>query len=157
MRSCAPTVNVWPGEDIFSCIAARGDGSRIVYDPAVLVYHHRRAFFAAHLRQVWSYGMFRGGFLRRYEHSRRNASYAVPAAYVITHAALAGAVTTPRLRTPALLAVAAYGLLVARSAIREARIARVRPSLVGAGIYLTHVTYGTASIIGWLCAPKRPD
>ena len=48
----------WPGEDILMCMFAARDGARIVYDPAILVYHHRRSAFAAHLRQVWAYGGF---------------------------------------------------------------------------------------------------
>jgi glycosyltransferase involved in cell wall biosynthesis len=150
------TVNTWPGEDILTCVDATRDGARIVYDPAVLVYHHRRPLFAAHLQQVWSYGAFRGGFLRRHG-SRRNVAYAGPAAFIGAHFVLAGALTTPRLRLPAALAAAAYALLVARSARHEARVARANPWLVGAGIYLTHITYGTASIIGWTTATCHPE
>jgi glycosyltransferase involved in cell wall biosynthesis len=143
------TVNIWPGEDIFTCLDATRAGARIIYDPAVLVYHHRRALFAGHLKQVWSYGVLRGGFLRHVSRSR-NASYAAPAAFVLAHAALAGALARPRLRVPVVLATAAYAALVARSARREARLAQADPWLVAAGIYLTHVTYGCGSIVGAL-------
>jgi cellulose synthase/poly-beta-1,6-N-acetylglucosamine synthase-like glycosyltransferase len=150
LRGVEATVDTWPGEDILTCIEATRDGSRIVYDPAVLVYHHRRALFAAHVRQVWRYGVFRGSFLRRFGRWPRNAAYAAPAAFALAHAAAAGALTQPRLRAPVVLAAGAYALLVARSALHEAHLARANPWLVGAGIYLTHITYGSASIVGFL-------
>jgi glycosyltransferase involved in cell wall biosynthesis len=150
LRDVDATVRYWPGEDILTCLHATRSGERIVYDPAVLVYHHRRSLFAPHLVQVWSYGVFRGVFLRRFARSRRNVAYAAPAAFVLAHAALLGALAVPRLRGPALAAIGAYVALLARSAVREARLANANPWLVGAGIYLTHVTYGSGSIAGWL-------
>ena len=145
-----PASRYWPGEDILLCMFAARDGARIVYDPAALVYHHRRTVFAAHLRQVWSYGRFRGFFLRRLSTSRSDALYAVPAAFVLTHAVMLAALRRPALRLPALLAAGVYAALVVRSARRAARPERANPWLVAAGIYLTHLTYGCGTIVGWL-------
>jgi hypothetical protein len=150
LRDAEASVRYWPGEDILLCMFAARDGARIVYDPAALVYHHRRSVFAAHLRQVWSYGRFRGFFLRRLSNARRDAVYAVPAAFVLAHVGLAAALAMPRLRIPAVLAAAGYATLVARSALREARTEGVSPWLVAAGIYATHLTYGSGTIVGWL-------
>ncbi len=153
LRDVEASAHYSPGEEIASCVFATRDGSRIVYDPAVLVFHHRRALFAAHARQVWSYGRFRGFFLRRYRRSWRDAAFAVPAAFVLAHAVVAAALLGPRSRRPALLALGAYAALVGASALREARAARANPGLVALGIYLTHVVYGAGCIAGWL----RPD
>ena len=154
LRDVDASVAYWPGEDTLVCLFATRDGRRIVYDPAVLVYHHRRAF-AAHLRQVWSYGRFRGFFLRRFG-SPRSAAYLAPAAFVLAHAGLLAAIRRPRLRGPALAAAGAYAALVAWSVIREGRAAPANPWLVGAGIYLSHLVYGWASIVGWLAGvPER--
>jgi GT2 family glycosyltransferase len=140
LRDAEASVRFWPGEDILLCMFAARDGARIVYDPEALVFHHRRAVFAPHLRQVC------------------DAVYAVPAAFVLAHAGLLAALTQPRLRAPATLAAAAYLALIASSAGREARAARVSPWLVTAGIYLTHLTYGSGTITGWLCGvAKRGD
>jgi GT2 family glycosyltransferase len=149
LRDAEGSVRYWPGEDILACMFAARDGARIVYDPAALVYHHRRAVFAPHLRQVWNYGHFRGHFLHRLSTSRNDAVYAVPAAFVIAHAGLLAALTQPKLRAPALLAATGYAALVARSAVRAARAERANPWLVAAGIYLTHLTYGAGTIAGW--------
>jgi glycosyltransferase involved in cell wall biosynthesis len=150
LRDADASVAYWPGEDTLACLLATRNGERLVYDPDVLVYHHRRAVFAAHLRQVWSYGRFRGFFLRRYGRSPRYAPYATPAAFLIGHAALLAALTSSLSRGPALAVAGAYATLVVGSALREARAARTNPWLVGAGIYLTHLVYGYASILGWL-------
>jgi GT2 family glycosyltransferase len=149
LRDAEGSVRYWPGEDILLCMFATRDGAHIVYDPTALVYHHRRAVFGPHLRQVWNYGHFRGHFLHCLSTSRSDAVYAVPAAFVLAHAGLLAALTQPRLRAPALLAAAGYAALVGRSAVRAAREERANPWLVAAGIYLTHLTYGAGTIAGW--------
>jgi glycosyltransferase involved in cell wall biosynthesis len=156
LRDADASAAYWPGEDTLACLFATRHGERIVYDPAVRVYHHRRAVFAAHLRQVWSYGRFRGFFLRRYGRSPRYAPYAAPAAFLIAHAGLLAAILRSRSRRPALAVAGVYAALVAGSALREARAAGTNPWLVGAGIYLTHIVYGYASIVGWLRGVPTP-
>jgi GT2 family glycosyltransferase len=150
LRDAEGSVRYWPGEDILLCMFAARDGARIVYDPKALVYHHRRGVFGPHLRQVWSYGRFRGFFLRRLSSSQHDGLYAVPAAFVLAHAAVLGALTHRRLRVPAVLAAAGYVALIAWSALRAARAERANPWLVLTGIYLTHLTYGAGTIVGWL-------
>ena len=101
LRDAEASIRYWPGEDILLCMFASRNGARIVYDPTALVYHHRRTVFAAHLRQVWNYGRFRGFFLRRLSASPRYRVYAIPAAFVLAHAVLLAAYARWRLRTPA--------------------------------------------------------
>jgi GT2 family glycosyltransferase len=150
LRDAEASVRYWPGEDILLCMFASRDGARIVYDPAALVYHHRRPVFGAHLRQVWSYGRFRGFFLRRLSTSQHDGVYAIPAVFVLAHAGVLVALTRPRLRAPAYLAVGTYVALAGWSALRAARAERANPWAVLTGIYLTHVTYGAGTIVGWL-------
>jgi GT2 family glycosyltransferase len=150
LRDAEASVRYWPGEDILLCMFASRDGARIIYDPHAFVYHHRRPVFTPHMQQVWRYGYFRGFFLRRLSTSRRDAIYAVPAAFVLAHAPVLAALRRPGPRVLALLAAGAYVTLVARSARRAAREERANPWLVAVGIYLTHVTYGSGTIVGWL-------
>ena len=156
LRDAEASVRYWPGEDILLCMFAARDGARVVYDPAALVYHHRRAVFGAHLRQVWSYGRFRGFFLRRLSTSQHDGVYAIPAAFVLAHVALLAAVTRPRLRGAAYLAAGAYAALIGWSALRAARAERANPWLVLTGIYLTHLVYGAGTIVGWLRGDHSP-
>lgn len=150
LRDAEGSVRYWPGEDILLCMFAVRDGARIVYDPSALVYHHRREMFGPHLRQVWSYGRFRGHYLRRLSSARSDAVYAVPALFVLGHVSLPVALRRPQARAAALLAAGTYASMVAWSAIRAARTERTNPWLVAAGIYLTHLTYGSGTLAGWV-------
>ncbi len=155
LRDAAISAGYWPGEDLLTCLYATRNGERIVYDPAVLVYHHRRTLFAAHLRQVWAYGFFRGHFVRHFDRAGRNAAYLAPASFALAHIAGLPLLRMRRGRNLALSGMVVYVFAVALSAQREARDARVRPGLVAAGIYLTHLIYGSASIAGWFGGGKR--
>ncbi len=150
LRDAEASVRYWPGEDIMMCMFAARDGARIIYDPEILVYHHRRSVFSAHLRQVWAYGRFRGFYLRRLSASAADGVYAVPAAFVLAHGALFLGLARSRVRLPAFFAIGAYATIVAATALREARTARANPWIVAIGIYLTHVIYGLGTIVGWL-------
>ena len=72
----------WPGEDTLLCKDVIDSGKRIVYDPWIVVYHHRRALFAPHLRQLGRYAFHRGYFCKRYPSNSLHASYFVPSAFV---------------------------------------------------------------------------
>jgi glycosyltransferase involved in cell wall biosynthesis len=149
LRAVRTSLDVWPGEDILTCLEATRAGGRIVYEPAARVFHHRRPVFAAHLTQVWRYAFFRGGFLRRDRHAGWDAAHAVPAAFVLAHPFVAAAIAWPRTRRAGLLAAGTYAMLAGLDAVREARAARANPATVAAGIYLTHLTYGAGSIAGF--------
>ena len=54
----------WPGEDTKLCHdLAYHLGKKIIYDPEILVYHHRRAVFKEHLLQARRYAFQRGRFV----------------------------------------------------------------------------------------------
>lgn len=55
----------WPGEDTKLCLdLVHKLRKKIIYDPGVLVYHHRRPLWRPHLRQNGSFGLHRGFFAR---------------------------------------------------------------------------------------------
>jgi len=55
----------WPGEDTKLCLDLTHKlGKKIIYDPKVLVYHHRRPIWKGHLRQNGNFGLHRGFFAR---------------------------------------------------------------------------------------------
>jgi GT2 family glycosyltransferase len=157
LRDAEASARFWPGEDLVACRLARSGGGRIVYDPAALVYHHRRALFAGHLRQVASYARFRGADVRRNGLAPGEATFAVPAAFVLAHVPVAAALASRRTRRLAVAAIGLYAAAVAVSAAREARAVHANPGLVALGIYLTHLAYGGAFIAGWLRGNLAPD
>lgn len=74
----------WPGEDTKLCLdLTKKLGKKIIYDPAVLVYHHRRALFAPHLRQIRGYGLHRGYFARILPATSRRLGYFLPSLFLL--------------------------------------------------------------------------
>ncbi len=153
----------WPGEDTLLCRAITRDaGKRILYDPAVLVAHHRRPLFGPHLRQVGRYARHRGFFARRFPENSRRIAYFLPSLFVL------GALGT------ALLALLRLFLSEPSTVARLCRgldrigiavlicyavatfLASVRPLhplswlLVWLGVMATHVQYGIRFLQGFL-------
>lgn len=74
----------WPGEDTRLCekLVLSGRG-HILYDPSMVVWHHRRGNLLLHLRQVGAYGKHRGFFARKYPKSSRLFSYFLPSLFLL--------------------------------------------------------------------------
>ena len=74
----------WPGEDTKLCHDfVYGLNKKIVYDPQVLVYHHRRGLWRPHLRQIGRYGLHRGHFARILPKTSCRLSYFVPTLFTL--------------------------------------------------------------------------
>jgi len=84
--------SVWPGEDTKLCLdITKKLGKKIIYDPKVLVWHHRRPLFLPHLRQVANYALHRGYFVKIYPETSFRPVYFVPTLFlfgIITGAVL---------------------------------------------------------------------
>jgi hypothetical protein len=142
-------IDFWPGEDTLLCEAVvLGAHKRIVYDPWVLVYHHRRALFAAHLRQLGRYGFHRGYFVKRFPATSRRPGYFVPTLFVgyllalalifVLRHILGGGVLGP-LATLAAAPLVFYFVLTGLSSFSFNPFAW---ALTFAGVFLSHVWYG---------------
>jgi cellulose synthase/poly-beta-1,6-N-acetylglucosamine synthase-like glycosyltransferase len=140
----------WPGEDTVVCLKLTRDlKQRIVYDPRVLVYHHRRPLFRGHLRQVASYALHRGYFVKKFPQTSLRASYFLPTLLVAgLGLGWAPALVWPRWVWPWALAAAAYFLWALGSglAARPARLIAWKT----AGIIATHAVYGVCFLKGLL-------
>ncbi len=73
----------WPGEDSKLCedIVYRENG-KILYDPEVLVYHHRRNNLLGFLKQHGNYGFHRGAFFVHGDRNSRRISYLIPSFFI---------------------------------------------------------------------------
>lgn len=133
--------NFWPGEDSKLCFdITQSLNKKIIYDPEVLVYHHRRPLFMPHLKQVANYALHRGYFVKRYPQTSFRISYFVPTLFlwvVITGGILS--IFLAWLRIIYLWGISLYFLLVFIFSI--CKDLRLIP-LVFFGIILTHLTYG---------------
>src|SRR3972149_5471302 len=73
----------WPGEDTKLCLDIIQSGKKIIYDPKVVVWHHRRHSFAAHLRQVANYALHRGYFAKKFPETSRRLPYFIPSIFAV--------------------------------------------------------------------------
>ncbi|MBT7243750.1 MAG: glycosyltransferase [Flavobacteriaceae bacterium] len=74
----------WPGEDTKLCLKLKRTGKKLVYVPEMIVWHHRRAGIAMHLRQIGAYGLHRGFFARHYPETSFRLKYFAPSIFAIT-------------------------------------------------------------------------
>ncbi|MBA7628100.1 putative mycofactocin biosynthesis glycosyltransferase MftF [subsurface metagenome] len=73
----------WPGEDTKLCLHITQDlNKKIIYDPEVLIHHHRRPLYGRHLRQVANYALHRGYFVKKFPETSRRIFYFIPSLFV---------------------------------------------------------------------------
>lgn len=74
----------WPGEDTKLCLdLTKKLGKKIIYDPGVVVYHHRREVFGPHLKQISRYAIHRGYFARIFPQTSLRPGYLIPTFFVL--------------------------------------------------------------------------
>jgi len=146
-------INHWPGEDTKLCLDLIKLGKKIIYDPRVLVYHHRRAVFLPHLKQISRYALRRGHFARIFPETSFRIGYFLPSifAYGLIFGLLA-IFFFPAIRWLFFLLLGVYFLLLLLSGLKilyeEKNI--FLAFLVMTAIFLTHLTYGLLFPIGYL-------
>lgn len=146
-------VNHWPGEDTKLCLDLIYLGKKIIYDPSVLVYHHRRAVIVPHLKQISRYALRRGYFAKIFPKTSLKIGYLLPSflAYGLVFG-LAAILLLPFLAFFYLSCLAIYlaalfltGLEVQ---IKEKDLRITVLAIIS--IFLTHLTYGLLFPIGFL-------
>jgi hypothetical protein len=136
------------GEDTKLCLALHEAGHRIVYDPDVLVYHHRRPLFGPHMRQVANVGRHRGHFVRAYPRTSARPLYFAPSAALIGGvAATAWAIGNARRRRPAAALALAGAAGIAVYAHREG-VDPAAAALLPVALVAGHSAYGAGFLRG---------
>ena len=130
------------GEDTKVCLHLVEAGRRIVYDPDVVVYHHRRPILGPHLRQVGNVGRHRGYFARTLPATSRKPVYFAPtAAVALAAVSIPVLARSRRGRAFAASCTAGAWTAIAGEALREGHdvaVAGVLPLVIGA----SHAVYG---------------
>jgi GT2 family glycosyltransferase len=143
----------WPGEDTKLCLdLVQKTGKRILYIPEMRVWHHRRAGFAAHLKQVGGYGIHRGYFAKCYPETSRRLLYFVPSAFLLfVLVSLTIPIFWPAAGWISLAGWAAYTMALAKAwmDIRKYESTTVAAAALGYTIG-THLWYGIRFIQGLL-------
>lgn len=129
----------WPGEDTKLCRDIKKLGYKIIYDPKVLVYHHRREVFGPHLKQIANYARHRGYFAKRFPENSLKIQYFIPSLFVIFLVAgeIFSLLFLP-VRPVYFSVITVYLLFAAISSLRSKGLFMH----VFAGIILTHIFYG---------------
>ncbi len=151
----------WPGEDTKLCLdLTKKLGKKIIYDPKILVYHHRRPVLREHLSQNCGYGLHRGYFVKILPQTSRKLFYFLPLVFTLFVLALPiFGLFAANLRQPVFkvyfqvlnLYFWAVILTGAWASIKEKNL--IIGFWVAIGIFLTHVAYGLCFLRG-LLMPK---
>ncbi len=141
--------NFWPGEDTKLCLdITKRLGKKIIYDPKVIVYHHRRPLVMPHTKQVANYALHRGYFVKRYPQTSLRLPYFIPTLFLFS--LITGAILSVFLipiRIIYFLGLFLYfSLILIFSISKELRFI----PYVFSGIILTHITYGLYFLKGLL-------
>ncbi|MDY6864669.1 MAG: glycosyltransferase [Halobacteriota archaeon] len=137
----------WPGEDTLMCRGINGLGKKMLEDPNVVIYHHRRPLFVPHLRQLSRFGMHRGFFAKKFPENSMKLTYFIPSLLVLF--LVAGSILSllfPSLRLVFLGSILMYIGLAFVSASLSRDIKMILP--VWFGTMLTHLTYGVFFLVG---------
>lgn len=142
--------NFYPGEDTKLCLdIIKLAQKRIVYDPDVQVYHHRRKLFREHLKQSNNYALHRGYFAKVLPDTSRKFVYFVPSLFVL--GLVAGpllALLCPPLWYLYFSVLLLYFLLLVASTVN---LKNIRVWILSiAGVFLTHLGYGIGFVRGLL-------
>jgi len=145
--------NLWPGEDTKLCYQLVYKlGKKIIYDPDILVYHHRRKVFGPHLKQIASYAIHRGYFARILPETSFRFGYPLPTLFILvllisfllsfTHSVF-------RLVGLSLIGVYSLALLITATQVYFQEKKFKLALLVIPAIFLTHLVYGLLFIKGF--------
>lgn len=145
--------NFYPGEDTKLCLdIVYKEKKKIIYDPEVFVWHHRRPFGLKHFKQVWNYSNHRGYFVKKFPKTSLRFSYFVPSLFLI--GLILGLIFWQNeiSRKIYLWVLVFYiSFLVALELFKKRN--PLRSLVVIFGIFLTHLVYGMGFIWG-LCMRK---
>lgn len=144
----------WPGEDTKLCLDIIKMGKKIIYDPDVFVWHHRREGLLRHLKQIGRYGLHRGFFAKKFPETSMRFKYFLPSLFVIFLT-----IGIPLLYYGKSLSTMLYftGIVVYLFALAVAffqiqnKEKNIAISLISLPyIFLTHVWYGIRFLQGYL-------
>ncbi len=148
----------WPGEDTKLCLdLVYTLKKKIIYDPQVFVWHHRRSGLVNHLKQVGGYGRHRGFFAKTYPQSSLRLKYFMPSLFTLF--LMSGALLWHRESTLRLiwgLGMFTYGLGLVYSFVTiQIKVRCLRVAFLSLPYILaTHLTYGLQFLRGLLLVSR---
>lgn len=136
----------WRGEDTALCLKLIKYG-KIIYDPNVVVYHHKRALFLKHLRQIWKCALYRGFFAKKFPKTSRKFAYFVPSLFLF--GLLFGFIVSFYNLYLMIIYIDVLIIYFTLLIIESIKINDFKGAVILIpGIFLTHIVYGFAFLIG---------
>lgn len=140
----------YPGEDTKLCLDIKQKtGKKIIYSPEILVYHHRRAVFGGHLKQVSGYAKHRAYFAKNLPETSLRPQYFIPSLFML--GVLLGPIICIFFPVLWIVYGSALFLYFILAALSIKGVSSVKLFLLTvAGIFFTHIIYGLYFIQGLL-------
>ena len=148
--------NYWPGEDTELCLTiTKKLGKKIIYDPLVHAYHHRRSFWNGHFKQVTQYALHRGFFVKKFPETSRKFFYFMPT--ILTIGIFIGWTTffwcKPLFYVYLAVMTVYFMVLAAASLLASPKL--ILHTIMGT--ILTHIAYGIYFIIGLVSSKLKKE
>lgn len=144
--------NFYGGEDTFLCLKLINTGFSILYDPGVVVYHHRRALYLPYLKQIANVGKHRGYFARVFPQTSRKFEYFLPSVASLGFLILLGLSLFNNNIFILFLSLTSLSIVLGFiSVIKFSNF--IDAFFVSLGILCSHLAYGLSFIMG-LFIPK---
>lgn len=159
----------YPGEDTKLCLdLTQKLNKKIIYDPKVLVYHHKRPLFKKHLIQNGRYGLHRGHFAKILPKTSRRWFYFIPSIFAV--GVITGTIATiifeytknfSIINFYAITYQFFFGIYILMLFINAIWVYQKSKNLYVSfltipGVFLTHLWYGIKFIQGFI-KPKMED
>lgn len=136
------------GEDTLFCLRLTRDlEKKIFYVPNVVVYRHRRPVYLPHLKEVYSFGVHRGFFVRKFPRISHRLQYFITGLFLLTLiTGFALSFLSPMILYAYLALIGFYLFLVLLSSIKSLDL--LLDLLILPGIIATQLVFGTAFLRG---------
>lgn len=144
----------WPGEDSLLCFdLLTKKNIQVLYDPALIVYHHRREGLLKHILQISAYGLHRGYFAKKFPQSSLKWKFFMPSLLVLF--IVVGALASFFSKTFFLLYLFGWGVYLVALLNSFYDIYKYEKSFLitlvaSYYIFLTHLFYGIRFLQGFL-------
>jgi len=152
------TEEFWPGEDTKLCLdLINSEGSDILYDPNVVVFHHRRELFIPFLSQISRYGRHRGQFARIFPKTSRLIGYFIPSLFIMGLFIGLFVINIHYLLSTIYFSITALYLIVLF--LESLRVLFLERSIKASILFIigameTHIVYGVNFMMGYFIRPK---
>jgi len=135
----------WPGEDTKLCLDIIKLKKKILCNPKLIVFHHRRKGLLRHLKQVAGYGLHRGFFIKKYPETSLKIKYLIPAFFFLF--VVGGAIPSifyQEILWLYLLGWIIYSLALVKALLDISRYEKNKLIVLNTTyyIFLTHIVYG---------------